>query len=137
MVTAFMPLRTSADSVARWPGPVILSASTGSFGSMAVSTTRLPWPSTSLILAKAPGGIASAGHGTSLSIGRLERGAEAQRFLGDHDGLGGDRLGFQIARLLVRLVVEPDLRDEYGEDAEHDGKSDHHDGAGTHGFCLV
>ena len=46
-------------------------------------------------------------------------------------------LGFQIARLLVRLVIEPDLGDEYGEDAEHDGKSDHHNGAGAHGFCLV
>ena len=42
MVTAFMPSRSIADSVARWPGPVILLLSTGSFGSIAVSTTRLP-----------------------------------------------------------------------------------------------
>ena len=63
MVTAFMPSRSIADSVARWPGPVILLRSTGSFGSIAVSTTRLPPLSTSAILANAPAGSASSGHG--------------------------------------------------------------------------
>ena len=89
MVTAFMPSRSSADSVARWPAPVILSASTGSFGSIAVSTTRLPPDSTSVILAKAPAGSASSGHGDFAQHRRAELGAEAQRLRRDHDGLRG------------------------------------------------
>jgi hypothetical protein len=39
MVTAFIPSPSTAESVARWPEPVILEESTGSFASMAVSTT--------------------------------------------------------------------------------------------------
>src|SRR6478752_6850566 len=59
------------DIVARWPAPVILSASTGSFASIAASTTRRPPDITSLILAKAPLGKASDGQGTSCSIDAL------------------------------------------------------------------
>jgi len=66
-----MPVFTSADSVARWPGPVILSASTGSLGSIAASTMRRPPPSTSETLVKAPAGKASAGQGTSSSMEAL------------------------------------------------------------------
>ena len=33
-----------SDSVLRWPGPVIFGCRTGSFGSIALSTTRLPFP---------------------------------------------------------------------------------------------
>ena len=71
MVTAFMPLRTSADNVARWPAPVIFTASTGSFCSIAASATRLPSFITSATLAKAPFGSASAGQAISRSIGAL------------------------------------------------------------------
>src|SRR5581483_10211175 len=71
MVTAFMPLCTSAERVARSPAPVILSASTGSLGSIAVSTTRRPPDRTSLILWKAPAGSASCGQVISLSIEAL------------------------------------------------------------------
>ena len=38
MDTAFMPSVSAADSVARWPGPVILEASTGSSFSIADMT---------------------------------------------------------------------------------------------------
>ena len=62
MVTAFMPSCSSADKVARWPEPVILDASTGSFASIGVSTTRRPPAVRSLILLKAPAGTDSSGH---------------------------------------------------------------------------
>ena len=68
MVTAFLPGCTSADSVARWPAPVILSASTGSLASIADSTMRRPPERTSLIEPKAPAGIDSDGQATSCSI---------------------------------------------------------------------
>ena len=67
-VTAFIPSRTSADKVARWPGPVIFSASTGSLGSIGDSTMRLPADRRSVIFAKAPSGMPSCGHGISRSI---------------------------------------------------------------------
>ena len=64
---------------------------------------------------------------------RSELGAEAQRLLGDHDGLRRDRLRRFDLRAQAGLVVQPDLSDEHGEQAEHDGKPDHYDGTGTHG----
>ncbi len=66
-VAAFNPSRSIADKVARWPGPVILLLSTGSFGSMAVSAMRLAPPTMSATLAKAPAGSDLPGHSTSLS----------------------------------------------------------------------
>src|SRR5262245_54231675 len=66
-----MPGLTSADKVARWPAPVILSASTGSFASIAASTTRRPPGTMSWILANAPLGKELEGHGTSWSIEAL------------------------------------------------------------------
>src|SRR5215470_18590735 len=61
-----MPSCSVAESVARWPGPVILDERTGSFGSMAVSTTRRPPASTtSEMVRNAPAGSASSGHETS------------------------------------------------------------------------
>jgi hypothetical protein len=119
MVTAFMPGLTSAERVARSPGPVILSESTGSFGSIAVRTTRRPRH--------------------FLQHRLIEFGAEAQRLLGNDDGLHRHRLlvRLEIRRLHVGLVVEPCLGDEYGEQAEHDGEPDHDDGAGTQSFGPV
>ena len=38
----------------------------------------------------------------------------------------------EILRPHGRLVVEPDLGDEHGEQAEDNGKPDHDDGTGTH-----
>jgi hypothetical protein len=67
IVIALWPSAITADRVARWPWPVILEASTGSFASMAVSTTRLPCASISWIDLKAPCGSASAGHAISRS----------------------------------------------------------------------
>jgi hypothetical protein len=50
----------------------------------------------------------------------------------------------QAAHALLGLAVEPTLRDEYREQAEHDGECDHHDGAFAHGpdpgltrYCCV
>ena len=54
-----------ADSVARWPGPVIFDERIGSFASMAVSTTRRPDAVRSEIFANAPAGTAFAGHAIS------------------------------------------------------------------------
>ncbi len=68
--TAFMPSPTSAESVARWPGPVIFTASTGSLASTGESTVREPACSTSAMVAKAPSGSALAGHGTSRRCSR-------------------------------------------------------------------
>src|SRR5262249_4694895 len=52
-----------------WPGPVILDDRTGSFGSMAVSTTRRPPASTmSEMVRNAPAGSASSGHETSRRV---------------------------------------------------------------------
>jgi hypothetical protein len=65
MVTAFMPSCRTAESVARWPGPVILTERIGSFTSIAASTPRLPGASTSPILAKAPAGSESSDQGIS------------------------------------------------------------------------
>ena len=85
-------------------------------------------------MAKAPAGSAWLGHGTSSSIEAAKLGAEAQRLLGDDDGLRArhGRPGVDLARPHIGLVVKPGLGDEDGEQAENDGKPDHDDGAGTH-----
>jgi hypothetical protein len=63
--------------------------------------------------------------------------AEAQRLRCDDDRLGRRRLRlvlrFERLHSLLSLAVEPGLRDENREQAEHDGKRDHHDGANAHG----
>ena len=73
--------------------------------------------------------------GNFLQHRGVELGAETQRLRGDHDGLRGERLFLRLhaLRAHVGLVVEPDLRDEHGEQAEHDREADHNDGTGTHG----
>jgi hypothetical protein len=55
--------------------------------------------------------------------------------LGDDDCLRCDLrlVRIDIPRPHIGLVVEPDLRDEYGEQAENNGKPNHDDGTGTHG----
>ena len=112
--------------------------STGSFGSIAVSATRLPPLSTSAILAKAPAGIASSGHATS-------RNCAADSSLPKRSGfaattivrvLTGFLLASQASHALLGLAVEPGLRDEHRKQAEHDGERDHHDGACTHATVL-
>jgi hypothetical protein len=87
------------------PAPVILSASTGSFASIAARTTQRP----------------------SDTI--------AQRLLRNDDSLRGNlRLVVRVEILgaHVRLVVEPDLGDEHGDQTEDDGKPDHDYGTGAH-----
>jgi len=66
----------------------------------------------------------------------IEFSAEPQRLFGDDDGSCRHRLlvRLEILRLHAGLVVEPDLGDEYREQAEHDGKPNHDNGAGTQGF---
>jgi hypothetical protein len=61
--------------------------------------------------------------------------AVSQRFRRNHHGRRRHRLlvGFEAAHAPLGLAVEPALRDENREQAEDDGKPDHHDGAGTHG----
>src|SRR5262249_17997975 len=126
MVRARMPPCSVAESVARWPGPVILDERTGSFGSMAVSTTRRPPASTiSEMLRKAPAGSASSGHETS-------RRNDDDSSLPKRKGLGATTIVFEIAHSHLGLAIEPRLSQEYGEHAEQDGNADHHDGARPH-----
>ncbi len=62
-----MPGWMTADSVARWPGPVTFERRIGSFGSIAASTMRLPLLKRSAIDGKVPAGIAASGQDTSRS----------------------------------------------------------------------
>ena len=60
---------------------------------------------------------------------------EAQRFGGHYDGAGGDLLGAllrPIAALRLGLGVEPGLRNEHRQQAEHGRHGDHYDVALTH-----
>ena len=134
MVTARMLSDTTADSVARWPGPVILEDRIGSFVSMAVSTTRRPREVMSLILLKAPFGIAPSGH--SISRSDVEPSSAPNR-----SGLLATTIVcveivfFWASRLRMRmlgLAVQPRLRDEYREQPEQDGEADHDECADAH-----
>jgi hypothetical protein len=111
-----------------------LLASIGSFGSTAASATRLP-PGQNLI------GLGERARRQRRFRPRhlaqmLARHfvAEAQRLRRNHDGARGDRLlvGLEALHALFGGAVEPGLRDEDRQEAEHDGEGDHDDGAFTH-----
>ena len=134
MVTARIPSAITADSVARWPGPVIFDDSTGSFASMAVSTTRRPIASQVGDLAECAGRDRILRPRDLAQRRRTELGAEAQRLARDDDGLRRDRLlvRLEAAHAHLGLAVEPRLRDENRKQSEQDGEADHDDGADTH-----
>src|SRR5262249_13997248 len=81
---------------------VIFDASTGSFASIAVSTTRLPWPSMSWIERKPPCGIESIGHGISRSDDADSSLPKRSGRLATHSAQEGVRLTFCASRLLSR-----------------------------------
>ena len=139
MVTARMPSAITADSVARWPGPVIFDDRIGSFASMAVSTTRRPDDIRSEIFANAPAGTASSGQGISRSD-------DEPSSVPKRSGLLATTMVcvaiwflvcLEAAHAHLGLAVEPGLRDENGKQSEQDCEADHDDGADTHDCCPL
>jgi len=113
-------------------GSVILRASTGSFASIEASTTRRPPDTMSWILAKAPLGKALDGQGISWSIEALSSVPKRSDCFATTTVCDLRLVRVEVLRPHGRLVVEPDLGDKHGEQAEDDGKPDHDDGTGTH-----
>ncbi len=68
MVTAFMPSSTTADKVARWPGPVIFQLKIGSFASSAIRTKRSPASSSSSLVENVPLGTLPVGQAISFKL---------------------------------------------------------------------
>ncbi len=113
---------------------MIFTDSTGSLNSTGDSTMRLPADSMSLMVAKAPSGKASAGHGTSRSCSRVSSTPNGNLCLATTIVLveTGFLFGFEAAHAPLRLAVQPCLRDEHREQSEDHCKGDHHDCGFTH-----
>jgi hypothetical protein len=69
---------------------------------------------------------------------RAELHAESQRRARDHNRASHHRLlgGLHVLEPQLGLAMEPRLRNEHCQHAEHDGEGDHDDGAGAHGSPL-
>ena len=125
-VTAFIPSAMTADSVARWPGPVIFDARIGSFASIAVSTTRRPFSEHVGNLAESAGRHGALRPGNLAQRHRAELVAEAQRLARDHDGLRRDTVFFCASRLRRRIsawLLSHDCAMKHREQAEQRRRS--------------
>ena len=125
-----MPSASTADSVARWPGPVILLARMGSLAPIACRAWRLPsLASTSSAVLKAPAGMAPAGQGMTRIFSAVTGSP-------NFSGTAATTMvacGASSARAIcAALVAEPHIRQHDGEHAEDAGQEDHDDGIRTH-----
>ncbi len=77
-------------------------------------------------------GVARPRHFLQHRCGKL--GAVAQRLAGNDDRPGRRRAArvALVSRLHRGLIAQPTLRDDHGQQAEHNGEPDHHQRAGSH-----